>query len=248
MPYADTDTVRVYCEEQGQGDPVLLLHNYFGTIDAWLAQREPLGRRYRVIAADARGHGRTGYPGGRLRLAEFVADAIALIHTLGFAPAHLVGSSLGALTALQLAREQPGLVRTVTAIGPPYLAEPLTREYMDRVVRDTLPANRERWEREHRHQGEGHVVEVLVPNFERDWREQPVDQIEAVERAGEIRCPVLVAGGDNDPVFPLHRAVELAGRIPEGELLILPRAEHFPHRTQPGPFNRVLLDFLHRHP
>jgi pimeloyl-ACP methyl ester carboxylesterase len=40
--------------------------------------------------------------------------------------------------------------------------------------------------------------------------------------------------------------VELAERIPRGELLILPRAGHFPHRTQPGLFNRALLGFLER--
>jgi 3-oxoadipate enol-lactonase len=246
MPFATLDDVRLYFEEQGEGHPVLLLHNYFGTLEAWGAQREVLSRRYRVILADARGHGRTTYPGGRLRLADLADDAARFVRFLGIAPTHLVGSSLGAQMALHLAREQPSLIRTLTVVGPPHLAEPSTQVYMDNVVRESFPTNEERLERQHRHQGPGHARSVLRRNFALDREEVPSDQIESLELAGGISCPTLIVAGDDDPVFPTRRALELSERIPDSELCILPKGGHFPHRTMPDVFNEVLLGFLRR--
>jgi 3-oxoadipate enol-lactonase len=245
MPFATLDNVRLYYEEQGKGAPILLLHNYFGTLEVWSAQREALSRHYRVVITDARGHGRTLYPGGRLRLTDLAHDAIQLIRLLDIAPTHLIGSSLGAQTALRLAREEPHLVRTLTVIGPPHLTEPTTQRYMKRVE-ETFPTNERRLELEHCNQGSGHTRSVLLRNFALDREERPEDQIKALELAGGIICPTLVVGGDDDPVFPIRRALELSERIPDSELFILPRGGHFPHRTMPAVFNEVVLDFLRR--
>ncbi len=239
------DNTRLYYEEQGEGSPILFLHSYFGTLETWSAQREFLSRHYRVVVADARGHGRTQYPGGRLRLTDFADDIAQLMRFLGTAPAHLVGSSLGAQIGLHLAREEPRLVRTLSAVDPPHLSEPSTQAYMDHVAQE-FPANEERLESEHSGQPPGHVRSVLLENFMLDRKEIPRDQIEVVDLAGRIDCPTLVAGGDDDPVFPTRRALELWERIPDSELLILPRAGHFPYRTMPDVFNEVLLTFLRR--
>jgi len=245
MPFAELDNVRAYYEEQGEGPPVLLLHNYFGTLEAWHAQREALCRRYRVVAVDARGHGRTVHPGGRLQLKNMAGDAGQLIRLLGIAPVHLVGSSLGAQIGLHLAREEPRLVRTLSVVDPPHLDEASTLEYMDRVVRQ-FPASEGRLEQEHAGQLPGHVRSLLLQNFALDREEIPRDQLEAVELAGSIVCPTLVVGGDDDPAFPARRALDLSERIPDSELLVLPRAGHFPHRAMPDVFNELLLGFLHR--
>ena len=245
MPFATLDNVRLYYEEQGEGLPILLLHNYFGTLEVWSAQREALSRHYRVIIADARGHGRTLHPGGRLRVTDVADDAAELIRLLDIAPTHLVGSSLGAQTALHLAREEPHLVRTLTVIGPPHLTEPTTQKYMERVE-ETFPTNERRLELEHRDQGPGHARSVLLRNFALDREEKPEDQIKALALAGGITCPTLVVGGDDDPVFPIRRALELSERIPDSELFILPRGGHFPHRAMPTVCNEVVLDFLRR--
>ena len=145
MPFATLDNTRLYYEEEGKGPPVLLLHNYFGTLEAWSGQREALSREYRVVIADARGHGRTTYPGGRLRLIDFADDIAQLIRFLDIAPTHLVGSSHGAKIGLHLAREEPHLVQTLTAADPPHLAEPTTQAYMERVE-EAFPTNEERLE------------------------------------------------------------------------------------------------------
>lgn len=246
VPFSMLNNVRLYYEEEGEGPPVLLLHNYFGTFEIWKAQCEALAGRYRVVAVDARAHGRSSYPGGRLTVAGFAQDVAGLIRSLGASPAHIIGSSLGAQIGLHLARAEPRLVRTLTAVSPPHLGEETTQEYMDHVAREVFPANEERLESEHQGQEPGHIRSVLLENFVLDKDELPEDQAAAVTLAGEIRCPTLIVGGDDDPVFPLWRALELWGRVPDSEILILPRAGHFPHRAMPSVFNEVLLDFLRR--
>lgn len=246
MPFSTLDNVRLYYEEEGEGPPVLLLHNYFGTLEVWKAQREVLSGRYRVVAVDARAHGRSSYPGGRLTVTDLTEDVAGLVRSLGASPAHVVGSSLGAQIGLHLARVEPHLVRTLTAVSPPHLDEQTTQEYMDRVAREVFPANEKRLELEHQGQEQGYARSVLLENFVLDKGELPEDQAAAVALAGEIRCPTLIVGGDDDPVFPLRRALGLWGRIPDSEMLVLPRAGHFPHRAMPDVFNEVLLDFLRR--
>jgi pimeloyl-ACP methyl ester carboxylesterase len=113
-------------------------------------------------------------------------------------------------------------------------------------VEEAFPTNEERLESEHAGQEPGHVRSVLLRNFILDKEETPRDHAEAIELAGRIACPTLIVGGDNDPVFPVWRAVELWEKIPDSELLVLPRAGHFPHHTSPEVFNEVLLAFLRR--
>ncbi len=245
MPWADTGAVTTYYESQGRGEPVLLLHNYFATLADWQSQRDALSRYYRVVACDLRGHGRTRFS-GRIRLTDVADDVAALIRRLDLGPVHLVGSSLGALAALTVARVHPDLVRTLVADGPPHLDEPTTWGYMERFVREGYGADPERWERAHPEQGPHHVRDVLVPNFLADREERPDDQLAAISLAGAIGAPTLVVGGDNDEVFPVRRAVALHERIPGSELCILPRAGHLPQRALPGVFNDLLLDFLRR--
>jgi pimeloyl-ACP methyl ester carboxylesterase len=159
----------------------------------------------------------------------------------------LVGSSLGAQIGLHLARDEACLVRTLAVVDPPHLTEPTTQSYMERVAREVFPANEKHLESEHSGQRPGHARSVLLRNFMLDKSEIPRDQVEAVELAGSIGCPTLIAGGDDDPVFPIRRAIDLCERIPNSELFILPRAGHFPHNSMPSVFNEVLLGFLRRH-
>lgn len=246
MPTVQLGQIKAYYEEHGSGAPVLLLHNYFGTVETWAAQRDGLVAHYRVVAVDARAHGRSTFPGGRLRLTDFARDVEVLIERIDLAPAHLVGSSLGALTALLVAERRSDLVRSLTLEDPPHLDEPTCHAYMDRLVQEVIPANEAAWAAPHLALGPCHMREVLLANFAADRREQPEDQRRAVTDANIIDRPVLIVAGDRDPVFPLVRALELRDRIAEAELLVLPRGGHLPHRVYPDLFNRVLLDFLAR--
>ena len=103
--FFDSNGVRVRYVEQGNGDAIVLIHNFGNTLDFWIASGvlPNLARDYRVIAFDVRGHGKSGKPHdvnayGR----EIGVDAIRLLDHLGIQRAHMIGYSMGARLAAQL--------------------------------------------------------------------------------------------------------------------------------------------------
>jgi pimeloyl-ACP methyl ester carboxylesterase len=98
----------------GGASGVLLLHGLMGHASHWAATAHWLAGRHRVIALDQRGHGRSEKPPeGPFTRDAYVADAEATIEQTGLAPVTLIGHSMGALTAWQLAAKRPDLVRAL---------------------------------------------------------------------------------------------------------------------------------------
>ena len=95
------------------GSPgVLLLHGLMGRASHWASTARWLSARYRAVALDQRGHGRSDKPPqGSFTRDAYVDDAEAALEQLGLAPVVLIGHAMGALTAWQLAAKRPDLVR-----------------------------------------------------------------------------------------------------------------------------------------
>jgi len=109
--------------EVGRGEPVVLVHGGLGDLRTWAAQLEPLGARCRAIAYSRR-YARPNEPiapGAADPMPPHVADLVALLHTLGAAPAHLIGNSWGAFICLLTAIEHPEVVRSLVLEEPPLL-------------------------------------------------------------------------------------------------------------------------------
>ena len=110
-------TSRIYYEESGTGDPVLLLPGFAGSIEEFSALRQALlAAGYRVIAADLPGSGRSQPQPRSYTVSYFEEDArafAALLDHLGTAPAHLLGFSDGGEVALLMAVLFPARVRSL---------------------------------------------------------------------------------------------------------------------------------------
>src|SRR5918997_814338 len=105
----------------GAGDPLVLVHGSWTDHTAFEAVAEPLARSFRVIRYDRRGHSRSQYGPGPAPRRRDEDDLAELLEALGLGPAHLVGTSYGALISLALAVRRPDLVRSVLAHEPPVL-------------------------------------------------------------------------------------------------------------------------------
>ena len=116
-----SDGVTLSVSDQGQGEPVLLLHGLAASADLnWRAPgiiRALLGQGYRVIAPDARGHGGSSSPADGVYGARLVADAVAVLDALGVQRAHVVGYSMGGMTGLALTARHPERVRSLVLGG-----------------------------------------------------------------------------------------------------------------------------------
>jgi 3-oxoadipate enol-lactonase len=114
MAYYDRDGRRNYFLEFGRGRPVVLLHGLDNSGRAWAPQIAALVEAgSRVIVPDLAGHGASAAVNRPFGLQDLAADVIALLAHLDLASADVVGLSLGAMMTVQLALEQPELIRRI---------------------------------------------------------------------------------------------------------------------------------------
>ena len=105
----------------GDGQPVLLLHGLAGHAEEWAETASWLTIDHRVVALDARGHGRSERVPADVSRAAVVADAAAVVEELGLGPVVVVGQSVGGVTAISLAARRASLTRGLVVVdaGPP---------------------------------------------------------------------------------------------------------------------------------
>jgi pimeloyl-ACP methyl ester carboxylesterase len=240
----------MHYEEHGRpdGEPLLLLHGFTGTGQAW---RRPflnrLGAQYRLIVPDMRGHGRTTNPQGKIVHAELARDTGALVAALGIGRAHFCGHSSGAMHLLFLALEQPQLVHSLTLAAATYTFD----EYVKARVREARASAPPQWieELEARHSethGAGYAYTLL--DHWVDAVHRPGELPFAPADLGQIACPTSIVHGDRDQFFPVHVPVAMYEAIPDAQLCILPNCHHAVLGETLALFASVLFPFLERHP
>lgn len=117
MPYFETDGARIhYTDSGGEGDPIVFSHGLLFSGDMFEAQIARLRDRYRCIAWDHRGQGRSGVAQTGYDIETLTADGEALIRHLGSHPCHFVGLSMGGFVGMRLAARKPELIRTLTLL------------------------------------------------------------------------------------------------------------------------------------
>ena len=110
----EANGTRLYVEESGAGDAIVLVHGFSLDTRMWDDQWEPLSSRYRVVRYDLRGFGRSALPTDQhYRHAD---DLRALTDALGIEPAHIVGLSLGGGVTLDFAVAHPDAVRSIVTV------------------------------------------------------------------------------------------------------------------------------------
>lgn len=246
MPTVSANGLEIGYEVTGAGPPAILLHGAASSgRDDFGAQLPAMRRAFLVHLPDARGHGRTRWDAARgFEAAWLVDDLVAFADALGLATFHLVGFSLGAMTALQFAVRHPERVRTLVVVGITTQREPrasVARRLMDpdRIERDDpawaarLPALHDPL------QGPG-AWRRLLPAIAADVAGQA---LLTPRQLRQVAAPTLVACGDRDPFVPVDHAWALRRQLPHARLLVAPDCGHEVTRLRPAVFNAALADF-----
>jgi pimeloyl-ACP methyl ester carboxylesterase len=202
MPHLDTAVGPLYHEESGTGEPLLLLHGGMCSLENMRELGAELAQRFRVLAFERSGHGRTPDLDGEYTYARMVDETLAYLDAVGVAAAHVVGFSDGGIVAVLLARDHPERVlsltpisvnvRTVDAFVPDDYPHPTLTEEALAVVR----ADQERLSPD----GPEHA-DVVVAKLGRLWEREP-DIAEESLRA--ITAPALVIRGEHDVIARSH--------------------------------------------
>jgi len=253
-------------EQAGDGLPIVLLHGLSATLrNVVQGSRHLIRRGYRLIAYDSRGHGASS-PADSYDYAELVRDLEAVLDQLGVEQTALVGSSMGAATAMAFTLEQPERVAALVQITPAYtgyartgdvdgdswerMAGELERGGVDAFVDVAQPEGLpEKWraiareatrQRMERHEHPEAVAAAL--------REVPRSVAwKGLEPLAELDVPVLIVGSrdEADALHPLGVAQEYERRLPRGELVVEDKGKS-PLAWQGARLSSVIGDFLER--
>jgi 3-oxoadipate enol-lactonase len=251
---------RLYVEEHGEGEPLLLIEGLGQSMWAWREQIPVFAEQYRTIAFDTRGTGRSPVPEEQYGIDELAQDAADILDGRS---AYVVGLSMGGYTALTLALARPELVRSLVlagtgAGGPNRVPRPqaVRDAYaaaiglpFDEYGRTTVPMtfspgwterNPERFEEILAARGEHPTPDVTLDAHLRVCYGFYNGGCE-VERIG---APALVLHGDADVIVPVENGRMLASRLPNARYVELPGRGHNLQLEDPASFNRLVLEFF----
>jgi len=240
--YVDVDGLRTYLEVHGKGEPLLLMHGGFCTVETFARQIPELADRYQVIVPERRGHGRTADVDGPITYEAMAHDTVGLIKALGISSAHLVGYSDGGNTALIMALERPDIVRKMVCIGANFHYNgmaPIAVQVMEHATPDNFYPWLINKYKEVSPDGPDHLP-IVFEKIMRMWREEPALTPKEI---GRIQAPTLVLVGDRDWVAMEH-TVQMYESIPNAQLCVVPGATHGAPFEKAALVNQVILDFL----
>ena len=274
MSTVTVGSIELYYEEQGSGDPMLLIMGLAADSRAWMFQVPDFARHYRTIAFDNRGVGRSAKPVGPYTIHQMADDAAGLLDALGIARAHVVGVSMGGMIAQELVLRHPERVRglvlgctypepdadverqrqfSITKFGGSVSATGEMRIDLNALdpmmfFQHLLPSvfNQEFIERDI-----GKLLPLFTGALEYGFSlEAILGQVEAVmghrttDRLHTIKAPTLVITGDADRLVPPANSDILAKHIPNAKLVKVAGGSHGFNFETPEIFNRAVLDFL----
>ncbi|MFI6520925.1 alpha/beta fold hydrolase [Spirillospora sp. NPDC050679] len=252
----------LFWRDTGTGRPLVLLHGGFLDHRMWDDQVPVLARRHRVIAPDARGHGRSANATAPFRHTD---DLAALLRRLGTGPAILVGVSMGAATAVDTALEHPELVSAIVVTGAgtsePSFTDPWTvriwTEWNAAMAAGDLDASVETFTRfaagPHRSLDDldpavvGRLREMTRSTMVKHTADEPnwmTPIPDTWERAAGIDVPVLAVNGAVDASDHNAMAERLTRTVANGRATTIDGAAHYPNMERPDAYNQVLEEFL----
>ena len=265
MPYARaSDGIRLHYEVIGRSSApaVLLIQGLGADKHGWDMQRMALALRYRVIALDNRGAGRSDKPFGVYTLEQMADDAVAVLDAVGVERAHVVGASMGGAITQIVVLKYPERVNSITLACTACRNHPWRRELLNGWASTAsergmgaMTSEAARWVIGPR------SFRRIMPAF--GWlgplaMGRPahafIAQVRAILATDEamadalnaVRVPALVIVGNQDILTPRGDSEELAERIPGAELVVISGAAHGLMVEHATTFNRVLLEFLGR--
>ena len=222
--------IELHCEETGGGEPLVLLHGNGEDGTYFTHQIAHFSQRFRVLALDTRGHGKSPRGEAPFTIRQFARDLLAFLDARGIERAHLLGFSDGGNIALVFALAHPERVGKLVLNGANLNARGVKRsvqapiELGYRMARLFAGLSAKAL-------ANAEMLGLMVndPNV-------------APEELAALTAPTLVIAGENDMIREDHTRL-IAERIPNARLAFVP-GDHFVAAKNPAAFNREVERFL----
>ncbi len=258
------DGTRIHYETFGRsdGEPVAMIQGLGADSRGWIRQRRAIGDRYRAIAIDNRGVGRSDVPPGPYDLEVMAADVVAVLDDLGLDSAHVMGASMGGVISQVLGVRHQERVRSLTlaCTGCHHLQwrRDLLAEWGELAVSRGMRAmvdEASRWLIGPRSRLRfWPVIGWLGPLALQVRPEAFKAQVDAILSLDDklrfeletVKVPTLVIVGSQDILTPIGDSELIHELIPDSELVIVTGAAHGFMVEHAGSFNRAVRGFLDR--
>ncbi|MDX1613907.1 MAG: alpha/beta hydrolase [Candidatus Promineifilaceae bacterium] len=243
-----TDGSAIYYELHGNRrnrPTLLLLPGMLGAVERqWQRFVGPLSVDFQVLLTDLRGHGRSDNRAPRLEPDQMANDILGLLDALELQRVFVAGYSLGGYLALLLQLEQPRriarlLLHATKVYWNTQAATALQQQLDPERIEDQAPAYAQRLAIAHgaaRWRGLVRQAADLVAYL--------VDHNLTDNEIAQVQVPVLVSVGDTDELVSTAEAIRLSRLLPQGQLLVLPRARHPLQTISPVPFLPAMQQFF----
>jgi 3-oxoadipate enol-lactonase len=257
MRTAPVNSVELAYRDEGQGQPILLIHAFPMSSAMWEDQIDALATRLRVIAPDLRGFGATARGLGASSLDQHADDLAGLLDQLGIEKATVAGLSMGGYISFALLRQHPARIERLI------LAD--TRAGADsEEARQAREKNAQLAEA----QGAGAIAEQMLPKLlsagaPAEVRDEVRKIIEANDRAGlaaalramaarpdstpllaTIDVPTLIIVGGEDALTPPSESRAMHAAIAGSRLVEIPGAGHLSNVEAPDAFSVAVEEFM----
>ncbi len=254
MPYFENNGASLYYEESGHGEPLIFLHGFGWDMRQWKRQIEHFSSKYRVIALDARGHGKSSLPPGKVEPSAFWQDVVAVMEHLNIPKAVICGSSMGGHVALQVAINASERVESLVLIGA------ICTNRFNRYERIVVPINRfcqrimpMSWiagsiaavmgksgpeEKQYIREVVGNINHSV---YNRTWK--ATTDLESRDGLSKVICPTLILVGDRDSMTGRQQQY-MHDNLKNSRLVTIPNADHATNLDNPVQVEQEVEAFL----
>ncbi len=251
-----SNNLKAHYLEQGEGEPLVLIHGVGMQAMAWYPQINYFSKHYHVISVDMPGHGKSDRLAECATLKDFVDWTIEFIEALNLGPVNLAGHSMGSLISAGVSITRPDLVKRVAVLNGVYKRTP---EASQAVIHRALELQN------------GHI-DIQTPlirwfgdsEHEKVAAEKVKSWLENVDIRGyataysafahgdaiyadlwnEILCPALVLTGTGDANSTAEMTRAMASQAPQGKAVVIDNERHMVNLTAPDLVNTAMQNWL----
>jgi len=251
LPQVEINGVKINYVFEGTGfETIIFIHGLGESLESWRHQINFFSKKFKVIALDLRGHGKSSIPKKKIEIGDFAEDVKGLLDHLGIKKAHFCGLSMGALVLFEMYKRCPDYFLSMILVAarhkfPPAQTAVLEGMSMEiigaEVATFALAANAPEQLKEE--------VAKMIAGTKKDAYIQSAEatsMLDYSELLPKIKVPTLIIVGELDIVTPVSSA-EIINKSIQGSILqIIPGVGHLPNREASEKFNNLLDEFLYK--
>lgn len=203
MPYVKVNDIQMYYEIHGDGEPLVLIVGLGTDISEWDGIIRWLAKKYKVLAFDNRGAGRTDKPDAPYSMEMMADDTAGLMQTLGMQQAHILGVSMGGRIALAFSLRYPERVKKLVLVSTSARSIKNWRRYFLGIL-SSAPIFRSKYPQ---------------PRYAFTRQRQASFVYNCTDKLHELHIPTVILHGKEDKIVPYTLAEEMHTGIKGSKML-----------------------------